>query len=104
MSPVSRISSSQSESLAQIERRLETFGTFELAALHVMTPATGSALLPLAVALGQLTPEAAWTAAHVDEDLQIAQWGEDVEAAERRAHRKRDFDEAAQMLKLARPK
>ncbi|MET0689262.1 MAG: ATP12 family protein [Methyloceanibacter sp.] len=91
-------------SLAQIERRLATFGTFELAALHVMTQLTGSALLPLAVALGQLTPEAAWTAAHVDEDFEIAQWGEDVEAAARRAHRKRDFDEAAQMLKLARPK
>ncbi len=53
---------------------------------------------------GQLTPEAAWTAAHVDEDFEIAQWGEDAEAAARRAHRKRDFDEAAQMLKLARPK
>jgi chaperone required for assembly of F1-ATPase len=91
-------------SLAQIERRLATFGTFELAALHVMTQLTGSALLPLAVVFGQLTPEAAWTAAHVDEDFEIAQWGEDAEAAARRAHRKGDFDEAAQMLKLARPK
>jgi chaperone required for assembly of F1-ATPase len=91
-------------SLDAIARRLEAFGTFELAALHVMTQLTGSALLPLAVALGQLTPEEAWAAAHVDEDFQIAQWGEDAEAAARRANRKRDFDAAARMLQLTRPK
>jgi chaperone required for assembly of F1-ATPase len=89
-------------SLAAIERRLGAFGAFELAALHVMTQLTGSALLPLAVALGKLTPEQAWAAAHVDEDWQISQWGEDAEAAARRAHRKRDFDAAAKMLELAR--
>ena len=65
-----------------------------------MTQLTGSALLPLAVALGQLTPEEAWAAAHVDEDFQIAQWGEDAEAAGRRADRKRDFDAAVRMLAL----
>ena len=91
-------------SLAAIERRLGAFGAFELAALHVMTQLTGSALLPLAVALGKLTPEQAWAAAHVDEDGQISQWGEDAEAAARRAHRKRDFDAAAKMLELARAK
>ena len=87
-------------SLDAIARRLEAFDTFGLAALHVMTQLTGSALLPLAVALGQLTPEEAWAAAHVDEDFQIAQWGEDAEAAGRRAHRKRDFDAAVRMLAL----
>jgi chaperone required for assembly of F1-ATPase len=91
-------------SLAQIERRLEAFNAFGLAALHVMTQLTGSALLALAVALGQLTPEEAWAAAHVDEDWQIAQWGEDAEAAVRRANRKRDFDAAAKMLELTQPK
>jgi chaperone required for assembly of F1-ATPase len=91
-------------SLAAIERRLGAFSAFELAALHVMTQLTGSALLPLAVALGKLTPEQAWAAAHVDEDWQISQWGEDAEAAARRAHRKRDFDAAAKMLELARAK
>jgi chaperone required for assembly of F1-ATPase len=91
-------------SLAAIERRLDAFSAFELAALHVMTQLTGSALLPLAVALGKLTPEQAWAAAHVDEDWQISQWGEDAEAAARRAHRKRDFDAAAKMLELARAK
>ena len=69
---------------------------FSLAALHVMTALTGSALLALAVAQGRLTPEAAWEAAHVDEDWQISQWGEDAEAAERRKNRWRDFAAAAQ--------
>ncbi len=42
-----------------------------------------------------MTPEEAWDAAHVDEDWQIGQWGEDEEAAERRANRRRDFAAAA---------
>ena len=56
------------------------FDPWSLAALHVMTGLSGSALLALAVALGRLTPEEAWAAAHVDEDWQIGQWGEDEEA------------------------
>ena len=39
-------------------------------------------------------------AAHVDEDWQIAQWGEDVEAAQRRAARKVEFLAAWRMLEL----
>lgn len=88
-------------SLDQIEKRLQGFDAFGLAALHVMTQLTGSALLALALGLGQLTPEEAWAAAHVDEDWQIGQWGEDADAAARCAYRKRDFDAAARMLKLS---
>jgi chaperone required for assembly of F1-ATPase len=91
----------QSEaSLDAIKRRLEGFDVWPLAALHVMTALTGSALIALAVALGRLSPEEAWEAAHVDEDWQIGQWGEDEEAADRRRRRWRDFAAAAQMLKL----
>ena len=63
-----------------------------------MTTLTGSALLALAVALRRLTPDQAWTAAHVDEDWQISQWGEDREAAERRETRWREFAAAAALL------
>ncbi len=65
-----------------------------------MTSLTGSALLALGVALGRLTPDQAWNAAHVDEDFQIAQWGEDAEARDRCAARRREFDAAARMLQL----
>jgi chaperone required for assembly of F1-ATPase len=89
-------------SLRRIRRELEGLDPFSLAALHVMTSLTGSALLALAVARGKLTPEAAWAAAHVDEDFQISQWGEDAEAAARRKNRWRDFAAAAGLLEAPR--
>jgi chaperone required for assembly of F1-ATPase len=89
-------------SLDRLRQTLAGRDPFSLTALHVMTALTGSALLALAVALGQLTPEQAWDAAHVDEDWQISQWGEDQEAAERRENRRRDFAAAARMLALLR--
>ncbi|RUY63967.1 ATPase, partial [Mesorhizobium sp. M7A.F.Ca.CA.001.09.2.1] len=42
--------------------------------------------------------EAAWAAAHVDEDWQIEHWGQDAEAVARRAARKRDMMAAAGLL------
>jgi len=71
---------------------------FALAALHVMTSLTGSALLALAVARGRLSAQEAWRIAHVAEDFQIAQWGEDEDAKARRAARWRDFEAAARMI------
>ena len=90
---------------ASLDRLKEKFlgrDPFSLAALHVMTAMTGSALLALAVAQKRLTPDEAWAAAHVDEDWQISQWGEDAEAAERRKNRWRDFEAAAKTLALAK--
>jgi len=86
--------------LDKLKTQLKGFDAFSLAALHVMTALSGSALLALAVASGQMTPEEAWQAAHVDEDWQISQWGEDAEAASRRKARWRDFAAAARLLKL----
>ena len=73
---------------------------FRLAALHVMTTLTGSAILSLAIADKQLTAHAAWEAAHVDEDWQITQWGEDAEAQARRQARWRDMAAADRLLAL----
>jgi chaperone required for assembly of F1-ATPase len=85
-------------SLARIRREFEGLDPFSLAAFHVMTALTGSALLALAVLRGKFTPQEAWAAAHVDEDFQISQWGEDAEAKTRRENRFRDFAAAATML------
>ncbi|MHB2264725.1 ATP12 family chaperone protein [Aliihoeflea sp. PC F10.4] len=71
---------------------------FRLSALHVMTTLTGSALIALAMDAGELTPEEGWAAAHVDEDWNIAQWGEDAEAAKMRAAKKRDLLAAARLI------
>ena len=75
---------------------------FALAALHVMTTLTGSALLALAVARGRLAAEEAWRAAHVDEDFQISRWGKDAEAAARRAARWREMEAAALVFAASR--
>lgn len=67
----------------------------KLAALSVMTTLTGSALLALAVGRGFLSAEAAWRAAHVDEDFQAERWGADPEAMAQREARRREFEAAA---------
>ena len=70
---------------------------FRLASLGVVTTLTGSALIAAALAAGALTPDAAWAAAHVDEDYEMGVWGQDVEALARRAHR---WDEMAAAVRL----
>jgi chaperone required for assembly of F1-ATPase len=89
--------------LAAIGAALETYtDPVTLAALSVMTTLTGSALLALAVARGFLSAEAAWRAAHVDEDFQAERWGEDAEATARGKARRREFEAAATALALTR--
>jgi chaperone required for assembly of F1-ATPase len=44
--------------------------------------------------------EHGWLAAHVDEDYQIAEWGEDEEALARRAGRRMEYDALVGMLTL----
>jgi len=72
---------------------------WRLGALHVMTTLTGSALIALAVARGALSAEAAWQAAHVDEDWNMEQWGKDEMALQRRAFHFAAFAAAAAVLK-----
>ena len=69
-----------------------------IAALHIVTTITGSALLALALARGARTADEVWAAAHVDEDWNIAQWGADAEVMARRNLRLRDFRAAAFVL------
>jgi chaperone required for assembly of F1-ATPase len=76
---------------------------WSVAALHVITTTTGSALLALALLRGILDSEAVWTAAHVDEDWNIEKWGIDEEVAARRAARRVDFGAAVRILKALNP-
>lgn len=88
------------ESIECFAGELSDLNAIQLGALHVMTTLTGSALIALYHAKGGLSAEAAWAAAHVDEDFQIAQWGEDEEASERRRNRWADFQAASRMFAL----
>jgi chaperone required for assembly of F1-ATPase len=72
---------------------------WSIAALHVITTLTGSALLALALSRGVVDPDQAWAAAHVDEDWNIEKWGVDEEVAARRAARLVDFRAAASILR-----
>ena len=88
------------ESIEAVRRHLGArTDPLRLAAMHVMTTLTGSALLALAVEAAALDADAAWTAAHVDEDWNIDQWGADADAEQRRAFRKVDMMAAARLLK-----
>jgi chaperone required for assembly of F1-ATPase len=88
-------------SVAAVAKALESAGPIRLAALHVMTTLTGSALIALAHALGRLTADEAWAAAHVDDAWQAEQWGWDAEAEERTRHRKEEFSAASRAYSLA---
>ena len=76
---------------------------WSIAALHMVTSLTGSALLALALMRGLIDQDQAWAAAHVDEDWNIEQWGVDEEVAARRAARLVDFQAAASVLKALNP-
>jgi chaperone required for assembly of F1-ATPase len=71
---------------------------WRLGAVHAMTTLTGSALIALAMARGALSADAAWQAAHVDEDWNMAQWGRDEMAAARQEFRFAEFQAAATVL------
>jgi chaperone required for assembly of F1-ATPase len=72
---------------------------WSIAAVHVVTTLTGSALLALALRHGRLDADQVWAAAHVDEDWNSEKWGIDAEVAVRRAARLVDFQAAASVLK-----
>jgi chaperone required for assembly of F1-ATPase len=72
---------------------------WSVAALHVITTLTGSALLAVALKRGVVDQDQVWAAAHVDEDWNSEKWGVDEEVAARRAARLVDFRAAAALLK-----
>lgn len=86
--------------LAALAAAVDAFEPFALTALHELTALSGSVVLGLAVAHRALAPETAWEAAILDEAFQAAQWGEDPEAACRRALRRAAFLEARAFLDL----
>jgi chaperone required for assembly of F1-ATPase len=72
---------------------------WRLGAVASITTLTGSALLALALAHGKIDVDAAWAAAHVDEDWQMEYWGRDDVAIDRRAIRFADIRAAASVLR-----
>ena len=77
---------------------LSAHDAYMLTAIHNLTTLTGSALLAMAVVEGAITDDEGWSAAHVDEDWNISQWGDDDEAIQRRTFRKTDMMAAVHLL------
>ncbi|HET8727246.1 MAG TPA: ATP12 family protein [Alphaproteobacteria bacterium] len=76
----------QSEAaLASLRRAVAAQDDLRLTALHTATVALGSLVLGLALIGRRIDAEEAFAASVLDEDFQIERWGEDAEAARRRA-------------------
>lgn len=75
-------------SLAALRGQVSGLTPFRLAAFHDLVALSGSLVLALAVTRNRVGVEDAWRVSRIDEDWQIAQWGEDEEAADvaRRKH------------------
>jgi chaperone required for assembly of F1-ATPase len=78
------------------------YDPMSLTALHAATTASGSLVIALALMEGRLDAEAAFAASQLDESFQIERWGEDYEAADRRAALKADIATAACFIALLR--
>lgn len=91
------------EAIAALRQHLSGIDAYGLTAIHNMTTLSGSALVAIAVASGQLSPDQGWNVAHVDEDWQAEQWGSDEAAEQRRAMRLVEFLSAFEILRLSRP-
>jgi len=88
------------QSLAAASSAIPT-DPWRLGAMHAITTLTGSALIAIALARGALSVDAAWAAAHVDEDWNMKFWGRDALALERRAARFAEMQAAAVVLEAA---
>jgi chaperone required for assembly of F1-ATPase len=88
----------QPEQAIKAARSVFPADPWSVAALHVVTTLTGSALLALALREGVYHADQVWDAAHVDEDWNSEKWGVDDEVAAKRAARLVDFRAAVTIL------
>lgn len=86
--------------LERVAAAFAAFGPFQLAALDPIVTITGSAVLGLAVAAGEMDAGAAYDTAHVDARWQEQQWGRDPLAEHAEAVRRADLAAAVQFLRL----
>jgi chaperone required for assembly of F1-ATPase len=73
---------------------------FRLAALSPLVTVSGSLVVALALAEGEIGLEQAWAAATLDEAWQAEQWGADPLAEAALNERRRDFEAGYRFLTL----
>ena len=89
--------------IARLSATVAAFDPFVLAGLSPVVTLTGSLIIALALLERQIDADTAWAAAGIDEDWSIEMWGEDWQAAQSRAAKRREFDFGVQFLKLLTP-
>jgi len=82
------------DSIARLADLVEAMSPFQLSAFHDLVAISGSLVLALAVTRKRLDAEAAWILSRIDEDWEIALWGEDEEAADVAARKRSAFLQA----------
>lgn len=90
------------EAVAALVARLETYDDWRLCAAQAACAASGSLVLALALVEGRLSGQQTYEVSQLDETFQIERWGEDAEAADRRAALQRDIVAAERLLSLLR--
>jgi chaperone required for assembly of F1-ATPase len=88
--------------LAALRRALDGYDDMALMSVHDLVTISGSLVIGLALAEGAVNLEGAWAAALVEELFQAERWGEDEEAASRRARLRGELAAALRFLDLLR--
>jgi chaperone required for assembly of F1-ATPase len=86
------------QALAALRRPLEELDSFTLGGLHVIASITGSTVLALAVAAGEVSGAQAFELSRIDEIYQAEKWGQDAEAAKRAAALAHELDKAVELI------
>lgn len=86
--------------MAPLLARLEGYDLWRLTAAQAACAAAGSLVLALAMVEGRLDGQQTYELSQLDESYQIEKWGEDWEAADRRAALQRDILAAERLLAL----
>lgn len=88
------------EALAALRRAVERQDDWRLTGLALAVRVSGSLVVGLALAEGRLDAHGAFEAAELEESYSIELWGEDAEAAKRRAGLKAELAAAERFLRL----
>lgn len=90
------------ESLAQLRAAVAAHDHYELAVLGVVTSASGSVIVGLAMCSGHLDAATAFDVSQLDESYQVELWGEEEEAQARRDVLRAEIACSANFLALLR--
>lgn len=90
------------ETLERLRAEVGVKSDFELAALKMLSSLSASLVIALEAIRSDADAEALWKAAELEADWQVELWGEDWEAAERRAARFEAFVLAMNFAQLSR--